>query len=225
MELLYKKQELPLEDLDKLGLIKNGQLSLRPEDQIALLSGRRTDLIRIHQLTLEDFHIDELYAKLSVTPRIADNRPSLNIHPVFKEIQMHPLLIAEEAEGLKQNAFSHLKKTITDIPKESIVIEFDQQTREFVFYDPDTIISPTSIEEEKLTSIQREEFKMGHIIELKNGIRLQHRATVRTGLLANVSQLGIVFTAKDESVHTTITGIEGFWADRHTGGDGQYIGR
>jgi hypothetical protein len=86
-------------------------------------------------------------------------------------------------------------------------IEYDMETREFVSYDPDQIIVADMVEEERLTMAQKKGFTLGEIIELKNGIKLQLKATERKGLLANVASLTIGFADNGRVERLVISGI------------------
>ena len=66
METPIKEKELPIAELEKLGLYKDGALTLKDNDIAALLAGRRTDLHSLHNLEMDGFKINQLDAKLSL---------------------------------------------------------------------------------------------------------------------------------------------------------------
>jgi hypothetical protein len=94
---MYNLQELPMADLERIGLAKNGRLSLDEDDRNALLSGRRTDMLRLENLKSEGIHIPALDAKLSLRPNAAGNMELL-VHPIYKEIDP-PYYLTDEESG------------------------------------------------------------------------------------------------------------------------------
>src|SRR3546814_1748387 len=103
------------------------------ENLNALLAGRRTDMITLSNLKTEGFLIEQLDAKLSLR-RQPDGTLSLSVHPVYKEAQLHDQLINREAEQLKSGEVGSIVKTYKDGAdnEKTIVIEYDNKTREFV---------------------------------------------------------------------------------------------
>ena len=55
-----------MEELQKLGLAQNGRVELDQDDLEAMLSGRRTDMLRLENLSSDGMRIDVLDAKLSL---------------------------------------------------------------------------------------------------------------------------------------------------------------
>ena len=53
---LYGLEDLPMKDLEKIGLAENGELKIDQDNLIALLSGRRTDMLRLQHVS----HIGDL---------------------------------------------------------------------------------------------------------------------------------------------------------------------
>lgn len=190
MKLLFDEKELPLTDLEKLGLYKDGKPIMEQEDIVALLSGRRTDLIRIENLQSEGFRIEALDAKLSLE-RSWDNKITLRLHPIYKEVQQHPLLIPVEAQQLEMGTFSNVQKTYQthEGKKKSWVIEYDRETKEFISYDPDKVVAPEKVNGETLSDIQKELYRNGGLVQLSDGTLFQHRASERKGLLSDRAAL------------------------------------
>jgi hypothetical protein len=62
----YNENDLPIKDLETIGLAAGGQLLLNVDDLKALLSGRRTGLLQLHDLEAENIKIKSLDAKISL---------------------------------------------------------------------------------------------------------------------------------------------------------------
>ena len=59
----YNKQDLPMKELETIGLAEKGQLLLNVNDLKALLSGRRTGLLNLKNLEAENIMRKALDAK------------------------------------------------------------------------------------------------------------------------------------------------------------------
>ena len=55
----YKESDLPLKELETMGLASNGQLLINVNDLKALLSGRRTGLMHLENLEAENIKIKQ----------------------------------------------------------------------------------------------------------------------------------------------------------------------
>ncbi len=190
METIFFEKELPINDLEKLGLYRDGRLILEPEDLDALLSGRRTDLITLNELQSDGFRIERLDAKLSLD-RTPEGKIKIQLHPIYKEAQRHPLLIDVEADQLELGTLSNVQK-IYHTPegkKKSWVIEYDPETKEFISYDPDKVKVPEKVNGEILSDIQKELYRNGGLVQLSDGTLLQHRASERKGILSDRAAL------------------------------------
>src|ERR1700761_5492045 len=85
MNLVYHKEsDLPLKDLESIGLAANGQLLINVNDLKALLSGRRTGLMHLENLEAENIKIKAIDAKLSLQPN-EKGKTSLLIHPIYRK--------------------------------------------------------------------------------------------------------------------------------------------
>lgn len=177
---------LPLPELEKIGLYKDGKLSLSKEDITALLAGRRTNMLSLKNLASAGFAIKQLDAKLSVNS-YPDGSTSLNIHPIYKEVKEHPLLSKSESQQLQSGKLDNIQKQFQDADHKSkkLIIEYDEQTREFVSYDPEQVQIPEKVNGQRLTDKQKEAFQNGEVIELNDGTRLQHRASDSKGIVSD----------------------------------------
>lgn len=190
MNSLFLEQELPLNDLKKLGLYKDGKLAVEPDDLDALLSGRRTDLISMGNLQSDGFRIERLDAKLSLD-RSPDGKITVQLHPIYKEAQRHPLLIDVEADQLELGTISNVQKTYhtPEGKRKSWIIEYDSETKEFVSYDPGKVQVPEKVNGEALSDIQKELYRNGGLVQLSDGTLFQHRASERKGILSDRAAL------------------------------------
>jgi len=102
-------------------------------------------------------------------------------------VKKHPLLLESEAEELEQGKLTHVLKTYQEGngKRKSWIIEYDPETKEFIAADPEKIKVPTMINGEKLTELQKEQYRNGSIVELADGTRLQRRASSRSGVTSN----------------------------------------
>jgi len=183
METLIKENELPLKELEKLGLYQDGQMNLSSEDLDALLAGRRTDMRSLVHLKMDGFAIRQLDAKLSLN-RKEDGSIEVNLHPIYKEVKPHPLLSDAETKVLLDGTLQSVQKTYEQADKKlsQLIIEYDQQTREFVGYDPDQVEVPVKVNGENLSEKQKKAFQNGSLVELEDGTRIQHSATDSKGI-------------------------------------------
>ncbi len=186
----YQINDLPIADLERLGLYKDGQLLMQPDDRNALLGGRRTELISLHDLRADGFQIDQLDAKLSIVPDW-DGKLTLKIHPIYKEAQRHPLLLATEADMLENNLMSCISKTYNNPPAKpkTYIIEYDPETREFISYDPEQVIPPHKVNGETLSKKQQDDFRNGTVVTLADGTKLQYKASEPKGVLSDRNAL------------------------------------
>src|SRR5690606_31818694 len=114
MAKLIKENELPVKDFEKLGLYRDGRIDMNSEDMDALISGRRTAMRSMAHLELDGFNIRQLDAKLSLR-RNGDGTVSLNLHPIYKDIQSHPLLDMDEAFRRAAGEVPSIQKEYSDV--------------------------------------------------------------------------------------------------------------
>ncbi|RQO71534.1 hypothetical protein DBR40_17195 [Pedobacter sp. KBW01] len=190
MKTLFQQSQLPLEQLSKLGIYHQDQLLLNPEEISALLSGRRTQLISLHHLKGEKFDIERLDARLSLH-RDEHNSVELLIHPIYHAPRKHPLLTELEMHGLIQGQKDFIAKSIQIEEGISAMynIEYDPVTNDFIGYSVPEVHSPDLVNGIMLDAEQKEAFKKGMLIELRDGTRFQHRVTQPKGLLADRKEL------------------------------------
>lgn len=105
----FSIEQLPKEDLQALGLFKDGQLTLDKNNKDALLNGRVTSLMRLQDINVDGLGIKSLDSKVSLQAK-DDGTLGLFVHPIFKERVSHPNLSPEENEVFSRGGV-HDKKS------------------------------------------------------------------------------------------------------------------
>jgi len=189
METPIKEKELPIMELEKLGLYKDGALTLPDGDVAALLAGRRTELRSLYNLEMDGFKMNQLDAKLSLL-REEDGKIALKIHPIYNEVQPHPLLDEKETKQLLTGKLEAISKTFDDKGIErKLIIEYDEQTKEFISYYPYQVEVPIKVNGEMLNEKQKKAFQHGEVVELEDGTRLRHSAADSKGVKSDAKRL------------------------------------
>jgi len=183
---VYTKQDLPMEALRKAGLVHDGVLILDQDDLKALLSGRRTEMQRLEKLEFEGMIINSLDAKLSLQ-RDEAGVVELLYHPINKEPKASKYLTRTEAEMLAKGDAVNLQKTVFDDNgrKMEVLIEFDNETNEFIVTDTEKILAPDSINDIPLTPEQKERYRKGKEVEIGDGTTVQYSGTEKQGVRSN----------------------------------------
>lgn len=180
---VFTKQDLPMEDLGQLGLVKNGKLSLDEDDLTALLSGRRTDMLRLENLEMDGVSIKELDAKLSLNLNM-DGSIGVLLHPIYREPEVPQFLDDTQAEMLEKGEVPNLPLTITgdDGKPKDVLVSFDKDTNEFIVTDTDRIQAPDEVNSIPLTEEQKKKYKKGEEVETADGTTIQYSATDKQGV-------------------------------------------
>jgi hypothetical protein len=183
---LFNLAEIDLKEFGEIGLLREGAIALEEADLEALLAGRRTEMMELKDLFVEGFHITSLNAKLSLQ-RDADGFPELLIHPRYKEKQAPTYLTDSEAEALESGEVANVAKWFTlDMNNTSkMLVEFDRETNEYIVTDADQILVPDMVNGEELSLDQKERYRKGKEVELKDGTKFQYAGTERQGIRAN----------------------------------------
>jgi len=105
----FSIEQLPKEDLQALGLFKDGQLLLDKNNKDALLNGRVTTLMRLQDINVDGLGVNSLDSKISLQTK-NDGTVGLFVHPIFKERVSHPKLSPEESEAFSRGGV-HDKKS------------------------------------------------------------------------------------------------------------------
>jgi len=166
---LFDINELPFEQLSKVGLNKDAFLKLSDNNLVALLSGRRSDLIRFSNLEVDGNKIQPLDTKLSFG-RDQDGKVTVAFHPINKSIINEFNLNPSELDTLITGKTASVLK---EIPakggtNENIVVQFDKDLNGFVAERQANIIAPKAINGVKLTDKQKQEFTKGEEITVED---------------------------------------------------------
>lgn len=188
----FKDNELPLGELEKLGLYIQGRILLSRDNINALLTGRRTEMTNFRDLKFDGLSIPELDAKLSLK-KDQDGTVSLNVHPIYKVAKSHELLDENESQKLQNGEIDNIAKD-QEVQKgkvRKIIIEYDEQTKEFISYDPEKVSVPLKVNSETLNEEQIDQFKTGQIVELSDGTKFQHTALNPQGIRSDNKRLAL----------------------------------
>ncbi|MFD0764489.1 DUF4099 domain-containing protein [Mucilaginibacter lutimaris] len=182
----FKESELPVKDLETLGLSAGGQLLLNVNDLKALLSGRRTDMLHLENLETESIKIKAIDAKISLH-RNEQGKADLLIHPIYRKPATPDFLDDNEAAKLEKGELANLLKVTTDKKgnKKEILVEYDPETREFIVSDTDKILAPDMINSEFLTPAQKDAYRKGKEVKLADGTSLNYSGTDTNGIRSN----------------------------------------
>nr|WP_294791039.1 DUF4099 domain-containing protein [uncultured Mucilaginibacter sp.] len=191
---IFERQELPMEELQKLGLADGAQLHLDEDDLNALLAGRRTDMLRLENLDRDGLHIPALDAKLSLRRR-ESGALELLAHPIYKQPDPPSFLTDTEAGQLENGEAVNVLKTIPDGEgdKRDVLVEFDKDTNEFIVVNTDQVTVPEEINGKPLTPEQKERYRKGKEVTVDDGTTIQYSAkdkqAVRSDRLALIASV------------------------------------
>lgn len=182
----FKESELPMKDLETMGLAVDGRLLLEEADLRALLTGRRTSLLQLENLKNDKIAIKALDAKISL--RTAGNgKTELLIHPVYHKPPTPDFLDDDEAAQLEKGEVANLQKIVDDGKggKKEMLVEYDPETREFIVSDTELIIAPDMVNSEYLTPAQKERYRKGKEVEIDDRTKFSYSAVEKHGIRAN----------------------------------------
>ena len=94
----FKREEIPVGDMQALGLHDGKNLKLDSTQLEHLLSGNITQFIQLNNVKIENDNKVSLDAKLSLR-RKPDGSAGLFIHPIYKDLKQHPDLSPEENQA------------------------------------------------------------------------------------------------------------------------------
>jgi hypothetical protein len=185
-QITLNETQLPMRDLETIGLAAGGQLLLNEDDLKALLSGRRTGLLQLHDLEAENIKIKSLDAKISLKRNPVGNAELL-IHPVYRKPATPDFLDDFEAKQLEKGELPSLLKITKDNKgnTKEVLVEYDKDTREFIVSDTEKILAPDMVNGEFLTPAQKENYRKGKEVKMPDGTRFNYSATVVRGIRSN----------------------------------------
>lgn len=179
----FKEKDLPVRDLETIGLASDGQLLLNVDDLKALLSGRRTDLLELHDLQAENIRIKSLHAKISLKMN-EKGKTDLMIHPIYHTALTPDFLTDNEAQRLQKGEVQNLLRILKDDKgnKTELLVEYDAETREYIVSDTEKILAPDMVNNEFLTPAQKENYRKGKEVQIPDGTRFNYSGTDRQGI-------------------------------------------
>jgi hypothetical protein len=179
----FDENDLPIEDMETVGLAVNGQLLLNVDDLKALLSGRRTGLLELHDLEAENIKIKSIQAKISLKMN-EQGKMDLLIHPIYRKALTPDFLDDNEAKALQKGEVeNYLKITIDNKGnKKELLVEYDSDTREFIVSDTEKILTPDMVNNEFLTPAQKENYRKGKEVQLAEGTKFKYSAVDKHGI-------------------------------------------
>jgi hypothetical protein len=184
--LKFKESELPMEELETIGLAAEGRLLINDDDLNALLTGRRSSLMRLENLKDDRISIAAIEAKISLR---ADEKGKLDllIHPIYHKPATPDFLADDEAKLLEKGEIANLQKVVSDGKggKKELLVEYDPETREFIVSDTDKILAPDMVNNEHLTAAQKERYRKGKEVEMDDHTRFNYSAVDKHGIRAN----------------------------------------
>jgi len=179
----FNENDLPVKDMETIGLAAGGQLLLNVDDLRALLSGRRTGLLELHDLEAENIKIKSLNAKISLKHN-EDGKVDLLIHPIYRKAYKPDFLDDNEARQLQKGEIENFLKITVDNKgnKKEMLVEYDADTREYIVSDTEKILAPDMVNNEFLTAAQKENYRKGKEVQLAEGTKFNYSAADKHGI-------------------------------------------
>lgn len=206
--------ELSDAEMSSLGLYDQyGDLKIEPEDLDVLLSGRRTSLMRLHDLSSNGMNIAQMDAKLSLH-RDSESRAFIRVHPVYHQPKLPFAGDDDTIQALIDGKQTHARYWMAtavappDVSKQyEYILEYDPETREFISYEPDEVWVPDRINGFELSPAQKMDYRRAMPLNLPDGTNLIYKATDSNGLWANRSSLILSKDAEDGKRYELLEGI------------------
>jgi hypothetical protein len=214
---IFKEEELPIKELETIGLARNGQLLMTDENKLALLFGRRTSLIRLQNLEDKNLKIGELEAKISVE-RNSKGKLELKAHPIYHQPVFPVDLTDIEAEKLEQGETVAIYKKLKDKDETTreYLFEYDPETREYIKTDTGKIEEPLLVNNEILSESQREAFRKGKEVQLSDGTKFRYSGVDTAPFRANCIALAVSLLLDGGLSYVIYRGIKSLTGKEHT---------
>lgn len=205
---MKKEKTLPIKDLETFGVLKDGEFTIPEKEVEALKNGRMTDVVELKDLKGKDIHIEKMPARLSIV-RGEDGNPALRIDPVYKEPNIHQDLSDVERKQLIQKELANIKKSYVDKEGniQTEIIEYDQNTRQFLSYNPRDIKAPHAVNGEQLSPQQKKKYKEGENVQLADGTEFQLSPSSPKGLRSTNSALVLSVILDGGVSYLLMTGV------------------
>ena len=162
------KEQLPVQEFERLGIKKDRLHQLPKEEMHALLSGYPSNM---KFLTLKDKNgaTQKVNAKLSVY-QIADGTIGLKVHPFRREIKNDMNLKQKEIDKLKSG--ESINKTINH---QQYLVQLDQSINELRRIKTKQIKVAGSLGNTKLSAYQMADLRSGKVVILKDSLGIEKR--------------------------------------------------
>jgi hypothetical protein len=182
----FHEDDLPIKDLETIGLAAGGQLLFNVDDLKALLSGRRTSLLELRDLETDNIKIKSINAKISLKPN-EYGKLNLLIHPIYRKAPTPDFLNETEATQLRKGEVASLLKITLDNhgTKKEMLVEYDPETKEYIISDTEKILVPDMVNNEFLTQAQKENYRKGKEVQIADGTKLNYSGTDHHGIRSN----------------------------------------
>jgi len=183
---VFDEQDLPMDVLREVGLANGDKLKLSEDDLKALLSGRITQMHRLENLMSGGVLIRKLDAKLSLAINPLGHLDLL-VHPFYPTPVKPSFLTDDEARKLEKGEVPNIDKMIFDDngDPQDVLVEFDNETNEFIVVDEARILAPDRVNGEYLSLDQKERYRKGKEVELQDGTTIQYSVTEKNGIRSN----------------------------------------
>ncbi|MFC0513161.1 DUF4099 domain-containing protein [Mucilaginibacter angelicae] len=220
----FKEHELPISELETIGLASGGQLLLNMTDLRALLSGRRTELIHLENLETESIKIGAIDAKISLK-RNEQGKTDLLIHPIYRKPATPDFLDDNDARQLEEGEVASLLKVTSDNKgnKKEVLVEYDAETREFIVSDTEKILVPDMVNSEYLTPAQKDNYRKGKAVELADRTVFNYSATDVNGIRSNRLALVASIMIDGELSYMLYQGLNAAFGKKHDLKEAEYL--
>jgi hypothetical protein len=182
----FHEDDLPIKDLETIGLAAGGQLLFNVDDLKALLSGRRTSLLELRDLETDNIKIKSINAKISLKLN-EYGKLDLLIHPIYRKAPTPDFLNETEATQLRKGEVASLLMITLDNhgTKKEMLVEYDPETKEYIISDTEKILVPDMVNNEFLTQAQKENYRKGKEVQIADGTKLNYSGTDHHGIRSN----------------------------------------
>jgi len=222
---IFKEEELPITELESIGLARGGQLLMTDENKLALLFGRRSSLIRLQNLEDKNLKIGEMEAKISVG-RNNKGKIELRAHPIYHQPVFPVDLTDIEAEKLEQGETVAIYKKLKekDETTREYLFEYDPETREYIKTDIGKIEEPLLVNNQILTESQREAFRKGKEVQLTDGTTFRYSGIDTSPFRANRIALAVSLLLDGGLSYVIYRGVKSLTGKEH-GSDAEDLGQ
>ncbi|OKS86672.1 DUF4099 domain-containing protein [Mucilaginibacter polytrichastri] len=212
----YNEKDLPMKELETIGLAEKGQLLINVNDLKALLSGRRTGLLNLKNLEAENIKIKALDAKISLQPA-GNGKTELLVHPIYRKPATPDFLEDFEAKELEKGEVASLLKVTKDRKGDTkeVLVEYDPETREFIISDTEKVMAPDMINGEKLTPAQKENYRKGKEVALTDDTKLNYSGKDVNGIRSNKLALIASIIIDGGISYMLYTGLNAMFGEKH----------